>query len=101
MHLLLQWEKADNKPVIVAYFAAAFGALFTAEWLIHLPALDFVSGPLLHHANPCGTENAKAAAVTSPAQGTMLCLDRRSHPPNGQCLTPRLFKAGTAAVWPS
>lgn len=40
---LLQFEKTDNKPVVIGYVAAAAFAFFTAEWLIHLPALDIVS----------------------------------------------------------
>eukprot|EP00955_Chlamydomonas_euryale_P062938 358513-Chlamydomonas_euryale.AAC.9 len=40
---MLQFEKVENKPVAVAYVAAAVGALFFTEWLIHLPALDIVS----------------------------------------------------------
>jgi hypothetical protein len=41
--LLLQFEKTENKPVVIGYIAAAAFAFFTAEWLIHLPVLDFVS----------------------------------------------------------
>lgn len=41
---LPQFEKSENKPAIIGYSAAALGAFFTAEWLIHLPLLDFVSG---------------------------------------------------------
>jgi hypothetical protein len=39
----VQFEKAENKPVVIGYVAAAAFAFFTAEWLIHLPALDVVS----------------------------------------------------------
>jgi hypothetical protein len=40
----LQFEKSENKPVVVGWVAAALAAFFVAEWLIHLPALDIVSG---------------------------------------------------------
>ena len=39
----LQFEKVENKPVVVGYIAAAVSALIVAEWLVHLPALDIVS----------------------------------------------------------
>jgi hypothetical protein len=39
----VQFEKTENKPVVIGYVAAALFAFFTAEWLIHLPALDVVS----------------------------------------------------------
>lgn len=42
-HVLPQFEKAENKPVVIGWAAAAVFAFFTAEWLIHLPALDVVS----------------------------------------------------------
>jgi hypothetical protein len=42
----LQFEKAENKPVVVGWVAAALAAFFVAEWLIHLPALDVVSHAL-------------------------------------------------------
>jgi hypothetical protein len=41
----LQFEKTENKPVVIGYVAAAAFAFITAEWLIHLPVLDFVSNP--------------------------------------------------------
>lgn len=41
--LVKQFEKTENKPVVIGYAAAAIFAFFTAEWLIHLPALDIVS----------------------------------------------------------
>jgi hypothetical protein len=40
---LLQFEKAENKPVVIGWVSAAVAAFFVAEWLIHLPALDVVS----------------------------------------------------------
>ncbi len=40
------WEKAEQKPAIVAWISAAVLLFVFAEWLIHLPALDIVS--LLH-----------------------------------------------------
>jgi hypothetical protein len=40
---LLQFEKAENKPVVIGWVSAAVAAFFIAEWLIHLPALDVVS----------------------------------------------------------
>lgn len=43
-----QFEKVENKPVVIAYIIAAFAAFFTTEWLIHLPALDIVSAALWH-----------------------------------------------------
>lgn len=44
----LQFEKVENKPVVIAYIIAAFAAFFTTEWLIHLPALDIVSVAVWH-----------------------------------------------------
>jgi hypothetical protein len=38
-----QFEKAENKPAIIGYSAAAVGALFFSEWLIHLPVFNVVS----------------------------------------------------------
>ena len=38
-----QFEKVENKPVVVGYIAGAAAAIIIAEWLIHLPALDIVS----------------------------------------------------------
>lgn len=35
--LLVQFEKSNNKPVVVGYTIGAVAAFFTAEWLIHLP----------------------------------------------------------------
>lgn len=40
--VLMQFEKTENKPIVIAYIAAAAFALITAEWLIHLPALNVV-----------------------------------------------------------
>jgi hypothetical protein len=40
---LLQFEKAENKPVVIGWVSAAAAAFIIAEWLIHLPALDVVS----------------------------------------------------------
>ena len=42
----MQFEKTDKKPAVIGWTAAAVGAFFLAEWLIHLPLLDFVR-PLL------------------------------------------------------
>ena len=44
--LCMQFEKTDKKPAVIGWTAAAVGAFFLAEWLIHLPLLDFVR-PLL------------------------------------------------------
>lgn len=40
----MQFEKSNNKPVVVGYTVAAVAAFFTAEWLIHLPGLDILLG---------------------------------------------------------
>jgi hypothetical protein len=40
----VQFEKSNNKPVVVGYSIAALAAFFTAEWLIHLPGLDILLG---------------------------------------------------------
>jgi hypothetical protein len=42
--LLVQFEKSNNKPVVVGYVIAALAAFFTAEWLVHLPGLDILLG---------------------------------------------------------
>ena len=47
--LCVQFEKTDKKPAVIGWTAAAVGAFFLAEWLIHLPLLDFVR-PLLPQA---------------------------------------------------
>eukprot|EP00878_Enallax_costatus_P019348 GHUV01020411.1.p1 GENE.GHUV01020411.1~~GHUV01020411.1.p1 ORF type:complete len:151 (+),score=32.72 GHUV01020411.1:69-521(+) len=39
-----KFEKTENKPIVIAYVAAAVFAFFAAEWLIHLPALDILLG---------------------------------------------------------
>lgn len=39
-----KFEKAENKPGVIGWAAAAIFAFFTAEWLIHLPALDVILG---------------------------------------------------------
>lgn len=39
-----KFEKTENKPVVIGYVAAAAFAFITAEWLIHLPVLDFLLG---------------------------------------------------------
>lgn len=39
-----KFEASDNKAAIVAYSAAAVFALWFSEWLIHLPALNFILG---------------------------------------------------------
>lgn len=39
-----KFEASDNKAAIVGYSAAAIGALWFSEWLIHLPLLDFLLG---------------------------------------------------------
>lgn len=39
-----KFEKAPNKPAVIGYAAAAVLTFFTAEWLIHLPALDVLLG---------------------------------------------------------
>lgn len=39
-----KWEKADNKPVLIGYAAAAAAALWIGEWFAHLPALDVLVG---------------------------------------------------------
>lgn len=44
MDVANKFEKADNKPAIIAFTAAAFFAITTAEWLIHLPLFDFLLG---------------------------------------------------------
>eukprot|EP00775_Hariotina_reticulata_P005588 gene5588-5826_t len=39
-----KFEKTENKPVVIGYVAAAIGAIFAAEWLIHLPGLNILLG---------------------------------------------------------
>ncbi|GBF87293.1 tRNA-dihydrouridine synthase [Raphidocelis subcapitata] len=44
MTLANKFEKAENKPVVIAYISAAAFAIFFSEWLIHLPALNVLLG---------------------------------------------------------
>lgn len=45
-----QFEKADNKPALLGWGVAGLSVFFFAEWLIHLPGLNFVrSGGLVDH----------------------------------------------------
>jgi hypothetical protein len=39
-----KFEKVDNKPVVVGYLVAAFFAITTAEWFIHLPLFNILLG---------------------------------------------------------
>lgn len=39
-----KFENAKNKPAIVGWALAAFSAITVAEWLIHLPGLNFLLG---------------------------------------------------------
>ncbi|KAK9835044.1 hypothetical protein WJX81_006644 [Elliptochloris bilobata] len=39
-----KFEASSNKPAIVGYSAAALGAFFFLEWLIHLPGLNLILG---------------------------------------------------------
>ncbi|KAI3436689.1 hypothetical protein D9Q98_006104 [Chlorella vulgaris] len=39
-----KFEKADNKPVVIGYLAAAIGAIVAAEWFIHLPLFNILLG---------------------------------------------------------
>ncbi|CAK0735769.1 hypothetical protein CVIRNUC_000636 [Coccomyxa viridis] len=39
-----KFEKTDKKPAVIGWTAAAVGSFFLAEWLIHLPLLDFLLG---------------------------------------------------------
>ena len=60
----MQFEKTDKKPAVIGWTAAAVGAFFLAEWLIHLPLLDFVRpllSQMLLHAPP------KASVMMNPA----------------------------------
>ena len=45
----LQWEAAENKPVVVGLSAAAVFALFFSEWFIHLPVVDLVGSRAGRH----------------------------------------------------
>ena len=45
MCMFVQFESADNKPVVITYGVAALLALLFTEWFIHLPALDVVRQP--------------------------------------------------------
>jgi hypothetical protein len=38
------YEKSDNKVAVVGWSAAAVGAFFIAEWLIHLPVFNVLLG---------------------------------------------------------
>jgi hypothetical protein len=39
-----KFEKSDNKTAIIGYSAAAAGALWFSEWLIHLPLFNVLLG---------------------------------------------------------
>ena len=39
----MQFEKTEKKPAVIGWTAAAVGAFFVTEWLIHLPLLNVVS----------------------------------------------------------
>ena len=65
--VLLQFEKAENKPVVIGYVAAAIFAFFTAEWLIHLPALDVVSDRTTTGASSAASCTAATADARSGA----------------------------------
>lgn len=39
-----EFDKLDNKPVVIGYGVAALLSLFFVEWLIHLPGLNFLIG---------------------------------------------------------
>jgi hypothetical protein len=41
-HVCKQFEKSENKPVVIGYVAAAAAAILIAEWFIHLPVLNAV-----------------------------------------------------------
>ncbi len=38
----MQFEKTEKKPAVIGWTAAAVGAFFVTEWLIHLPLLNVV-----------------------------------------------------------
>ena len=38
-----QFERTEKKPAVIGWTAAAVGAFFFTEWLIHLPLLNVVS----------------------------------------------------------
>lgn len=40
---VVQFEKLENKPIVIGYGIAAVFALLATEWLIHLPGLNVVS----------------------------------------------------------
>lgn len=50
----LQFEASDNKAVVIGYSVAAVFAFFFAEWFIHLPLFNFVSGLLLCQSDAIG-----------------------------------------------
>jgi type IV secretory pathway TrbD component len=70
---LLQFEKAENKPVVIGWVSAAVAAFFVAEWLIHLPALDVVS-----HVGRCACRKL-AQSKPSIMTGSMRCLCQYLH----------------------
>jgi len=39
-----KFEKAENKPAVIGLSAAAAGAFFFTEWLIHLPLMNVLLG---------------------------------------------------------
>ena len=39
----MQFEKTEKKPAVIGWTAAAVGAFFVTEWLIHLPLVNVVS----------------------------------------------------------
>lgn len=64
--VLTQFEKVENKPVVVGYIAGAVAALIVAEWLIHLPALDIVSPSFWRPTHPdCNIMTAGVRLTTA------------------------------------
>jgi hypothetical protein len=93
-----QFEKADNKPAIIGYSAAALGAFVFCEWLIHLPVMNVVGGSC-SSCCPAGAERGAArrrpkAAPFNSAAATAACSTQ-------PCPRHRSCSASPSSCWAS
>ena len=71
-----QFEASDNKPAVIGYSVAAVFAFFFAEWFIHLPLFNFVSGvpPAVYKAPADLLNNLSKLSNPGRADGLILYL---------------------------
>ena len=69
-----QFEASDNKPAVIGYSVAAVFAFFFAEWFIHLPLFNFVSGlPPAVYKTPADLLN-NLSNLSNPGRADVLIL---------------------------